>query len=295
MEKKEQTDLSVILVNLNDRAHLGRCLSSLQTSLESLETEVIIVDNNSEDGSREFVRSAFPWIGLIENRENVGYAKANNIGIKACNGLFVLLLNTDTVVPPEGLAVLLKEIKARPRCGAIGPALVHENRSFQVSFGRRVDFFSEFFQKLLFNPYFKMRPKHSRKIREAGWLSGACLLLRKTALEETGLFDENFFLYFEDIDLCRRLRRKGYDLLFFPEIEVVHVGGATTSPNKWLNRLEYRRSQAYFYRKNNSSLSNFFLKLYLRLNFFFLSTFLLRQREEKALLSTAKKEIFKGS
>ncbi|MDH7513562.1 MAG: glycosyltransferase family 2 protein [Clostridiales bacterium] len=294
-QPKSEPELSIVLVSYNDRVRLGRCLFSLEEEAKNLGAEVVVVDNNSADGSQELVRTSFSWAKLIENSENLGYAKGNNRGIQGSRGKFVLLLNPDTVVPSGALSTLLAELKARPEAGAIGPALVHEDQTFQVSFGRKVSFFSELVQKLARNPYYKARLKAGLPARETGWLSGACLLLRRTALEEAGVFDENFFLFFEDIDLCLRLRKKGFRLIFEPRIKVLHAGGASTSREKLASRLEYRRSQVYFYRKHNSRLSLFLLKIYLRLTFFLQRFFVLRTNEERTLLREKARAIFKDA
>lgn len=285
-------ELSIILVNFNDRAHLARCLSSLEKNAGVLDIEAILVDNNSEDGSQELVRASFPWVRFIQNEENLGYANANNIGIKASHGEFILFLNTDTAVPPETLPSLLAEMRAKPELGAIGPALVHENKSFQVSFGGRRNFFSEILQKVILNPYYEQALKYSSEAKEVVWVSGACFFARRSAVEDAGFFDENFFLYFEDIDLCVRMRKKGWKVVFFPGVRVIHTGGAATSGRKFQTRLEYRRSQLYFYRKHSSRLSVLLLKLYLRLNFFLLFLFKLRTPAERALLRSQMSRIF---
>ncbi|HUU38266.1 MAG TPA: glycosyltransferase family 2 protein [Candidatus Desulfaltia sp.] len=281
--QKSSPELSIVLVNYNDRGHLTACLSSLQKAIFGLRAEVILVDNHSEDGSPDLVRAAFPRVRLIENKENVGYPKANNIGFRQSRGEFCLFLNTDTVVPESGLAALLSGIRGRPEAGAIGPALVHENGRFQVSFGRKVSFFSEIRQKLILNPFYRIALRSSRKAREVGWLSGACLLARRGAVEAAGLFDEDFFLYFEDIDLCRRIRERGFKLIFFPAVRVAHVGGAATSARRRRSRLEYRRSQLRFYEKHNSRNSRRLLKFYLRWNVLVLGLIRSKKdREERA-------------
>jgi GT2 family glycosyltransferase len=262
--RKEAPELSVILVNHNDRAHLKDCLTSLERALTGLSAEVILVDNQSSDGSQALVRSSFPWARLIENDRNLGFPLANNTGYGHSRGEHVLFLNTDTVMPEGAPDALLTELKARPEAGAVGPALVHEDGSFQVSFGKRVDFFAEFRQKLIVNPYYKIALRYAREPREVGWLSGACLLARRSALESAGLFDEGFFLYFEDIDLCRRIAAAGFKLVFVPSVRVTHVGGGATSARRWEARLDYRRSQLRFYRKHNSRSSLRLLRIYLK-------------------------------
>jgi len=287
-------ELTIILVNFNDEAHLEDCLSSLEKGTSKLAAEVILVDNHSQDGSSELVRTAFPRVKLIRNEENFGYARANNIGIKASSGEFILFLNTDTVVPPEALPALVAELRARTQAGAVGPALVHENGRFQVSFGGRRNFFSEIGQKCFLNPYYKSVLGRSSKPRDVWWVSGACLLARRTAVEEAGFLDENFFLYFEDIDLCLRMREKGWEIVFFPSIRITHAGAATTSALKLQTRLEYRRSQVYFYRKHNSRISGALLKIFLKLDLGWATLSWRRTPEEKELVRSEKARIFEN-
>jgi len=277
-------ELSVILVNFNDRPHLSPCLESVQAAAQSLSAEVILVDNHSDDGSPELVRESFPWVKLIVNEQNAGFAKANNAGFRASSGRFVLFLNTDTILPAGSLAALLDELKRRPEAGGAGPALVRSDSSFQVSFGKDVGFFAELRQKFLLNPYYKIRLRYSRRVRSVGWLSGACLLARRDAVAAAGLFDENFFIYFEDIDLCRRIRDLGFELLYVPAVKVVHFGGATTAARKLRSRLLYRESQLSYYEKHGAGPSVFLLKAYLRLSLAGLKLFRVRTAEDREIL-----------
>jgi hypothetical protein len=293
--KTNEPELSVILVNYNDRAHLPACLSSLEKAVSGLSAEIILVDNHSDDGSPGLVRALFPWVRLIENDRNLGYPRANNIGFGQSCGEFVLFLNTDTVVPANAPAALLAEIRARPEAGAVGPALVHENGRFQVSFGKKVGFFSEIRQKLILNRYYRIALRHSQKPRAVGWLGGACLLARRAAIEAVGLFDEGFFLYFEDIDLCRRISDKGFKLFFLPAVRVSHVGGAATSARRLQSRLEYRRSQLRFYEKHNSRLSLRLLRFYLKLTISALGLGASTQRDsERRLFREGLRKILTG-
>lgn len=262
---RETRELAFVIVSHNCRECLGACLDSLKSEVETRPAEVILVDNNSSDGTQALVKASYPWVRLIEKKENVGYARANNEGVRSSGADYVLFLNPDTVVSPGSIPALLEELKNRPDAAAIGPRLVRADRSFQVSFGKKIDFCAEMIQKLFLNPYFRLRLKSALRPRPVGWLSGACLLVRRQPLEEVGLFDEKFYLYFEDIDLCYRLRERGYKLIFFPRVDILHTGGVSTSTLGLRNRLEYRQSQIYFYQKHNSRLSLFLLKSYLRL------------------------------
>ncbi len=148
-------ELSIILVNYNDRRHIEECLLSLQKAASAIDHETIVVDNDSADGSREFVARAFPAVRLIANSENAGFSRAANLGVRESRGEFFLFLNTDTVVPPGAIHGLLDHLKFEGSAGAAGPALVDGRNFFQVSFGRRVNFFAQFWQKLILNPYYK--------------------------------------------------------------------------------------------------------------------------------------------
>ncbi len=283
-------EVSAVVVNYNDKVHLKECLASLERSSRNRTLEMIIVDNDSSDGSQEFIKSHFPRVKLISNRDNRGFAIASNQGIRESQGEFLLFLNTDTILQSEALGLMLDEMKIDLELGAVGPALLRGKNRYQVSFGNKVNFWSELIQKGFFNFYDKIRLKHDKGKREVGWLSAACLMVRRKALEEANFFDENFFLYFEDIDLCFKLRQEGWKLLYLPKAQVFHKGGSTTSSLAITSRYEYRKSQLYFYRKHNSKFSHLLLRVYLFLNFslLFLLSFLSEEREAKD-----KKKFFK--
>ena len=265
-------ELSVILVSFNDWIHLEKCLQSLLAVPPGKNMEVVVVDNNSSDGSPSLVKNQFPNVKLIRNEKNLGFARACNLGIRASVGEFVLFLNNDTIANVQALNVLLDELRKNPSVGAVGPALLSGQKTYQVSFGKKVDFFSEFIQKGFFNLYNAKKLKSDSKVRDVGWLSAACLLARRKALEEAGCFDENYFLYFEDIDLCFKIRQSGWTLWFCPQAQIIHFGGTSTSAVKISSRYHYRKSQIYFYRKHNSPLSQGLLRIFLWLNFIFFSS-----------------------
>ena len=263
--------LSILLVNYNDEAHLPECLSSIEKNVQAVDYEVIIVDNASTDGSPELIGQQFTRVRLIRNPRNEGFGRANNQAFRESRGEFVLFLNTDVVLHKGAVDLLLTEMAAEPLTGIVGPALLNPGGSFQASFGGRVGFFTEAFKKIYLNRTIRRSLKKGGERREVGWVSGAFLLARRKALLEAGLFDENFFLYFEDIDLCRRTIEKGWKVIFLPMAVSFHSGGATTSGRPMRSRLEYRKSQLLFYRKHNSRASLALLRLYLRLNFAALS------------------------
>jgi GT2 family glycosyltransferase len=271
-------DLSIVLISYNDLGRLRACLGSLGENPPAAEHEILVVDNASTDGTVEAIRREFPGVGVIQNQENAGFSAANNRGAGQSRGRSLLFLNTDTLVPPGALTALLDRLASDPSIGAVGPALLHGPGDYQVSFGNRVNFFAQVFQKFVLNPRWKraLRKRSRRREefgREAGWLSAACLMCRREAFDAVGGFDERFFIYFEDIDLCVRLRAAGWKLRYVPAVEVVHEGGATTSATPALraaSRFEYRRGQLYYYRKHNSASSRRLLRASLRMNLVFL-------------------------
>lgn len=268
MKNKTDPRISVILVNYNGRAFIEECLDSLVKDPGAEHLEIFVVDNGSRDGSPELISKKYPKVGLIRNDENRGYARANNQAIQAAGGEYFLLLNTDTAVPPGVLFELLEALKSDPNAGAVGPLLYFDEGKFQVSFGKKVDFIHEILQKSILTFFYKNRLKSMRRNLYVGWLSGACMLVEKKALKDVGYFDDSFFLYFEDIDLCYRLRKKKYKLIFTPSVKVYHKGGGSSAANSLKNRFFYRQSQLYFYRKHNSKMSLLLLKTYLCVIFF---------------------------
>ena len=271
-------DLSIVLVGYNDVRRLRACLASLRENPPAGEHEILVVDNASTDGTEETVRREFPAVRVIANPHNAGFSAANNRGAAESRGRALLFLNTDTLVPRGALAVLLERLASDPSIGAAGPALVRGPGDYQVSFGNRVDFFAQVFQKFVLNPRWrralrKRARRREKSEREVGWLSAACLLCRREAFDQAGGFDERFFIYFEDIDLCVRMRAAGWKLLYVPAVAIGHEGGGTTSATPALraaSRFEYRRSQLQYYRKHNSPASRRLLRASLRANILFL-------------------------
>lgn len=263
--------ISIILVNYNGRAQLRRCLPSLAAVKPKEDLEIIVVDNNSLDGSREFILISFPEVQLLVNPKNLGFGAANNRGAAAARGKYLLFLNTDTEMYPGALDRLLQVFQSDGNIGCAGPALIQEKGRIQVSFGGRMNFFSEMWKKAAGNSLTALRMKWKYKEKNVKWLSGACLLVRRAAWEQSSGFDEKFFLYFEDIDLCFRLWEQGWKLRYVPSARVFHQGGASTEAMGMGSRLHYRSSQVHFYRKHNRLLSRVLLKCYLWLEYFVLT------------------------
>jgi len=258
--------LSIILVNFNDEAHLPECLSSIEVHAGGIDLEVIVVDNASTDGSAALVAERFPRVRLIRNEKNEGFGRANNRAVRESRGEFLLFMNTDVVLHPGALDLLMEEMRTHPDTGVTGPALLTPSGRLQASFGGRTGFFSELAKKGFLNGLRTWSLRKETTPYKVRWVSGAFLLTRRQAFLDVGGFDEGFFLYFEDIDLCERILDKGWKVIFLPEAVSLHHGGAVTSARPLRSRVEYRKSQLRFYRKHGSAVSLFLLKAYLRLS-----------------------------
>ena len=264
-------ELSIIVVTYNSRRHVRDCLESIQRTAGGIDHEVIVVDNASQDGTPDILRTEFPNVRLITNPENRGFARGNNQGITQSRGRFILLLNPDTLVLPKTPATLLNEMNHSPETGLLGCRLLNADRSLQQSYGYEVNVRNEVIRKIFFNLWenhrfppvgWVLRSLHSRK-REVDWIKGACMLLRRQALLEVKLMDEAFFMYLEDADLCRRFRQSGWQVRYTPDAAVIHFGGGSVRSNPERSALEYRRSQLHYFKKHLGEKSLKALKIYL--------------------------------
>jgi len=254
--------LSIIIVSFNAKADLARCLESLHSAPLRAAHEIIVVDNHSADGSAEATR-AWPVVRVIENDANVGFARANNIGIRASTGDNILLLNSDTIVPPGAIDRLLDILNQHPDVAIVGPRLVDAAGRAELSFGRTLGPFNERRQKSRIR-----RPAVvealTRRAHSPDWVSGACLLVRRADAEAVGLLDERYFMYVEDVDFGVAIRARGRRVLFTPEVEVLHVRGRSAASAPAATERAYRRSQIAYYEKHRPGWAPL-LKLYLRL------------------------------
>jgi GT2 family glycosyltransferase len=256
------TALSIIIVSFNARADLERCLESLHAHPPAASHQVIVVDNRSTDGSAEAARR-WPGVHVIEAGANLGFARANNIGIGAGDGTNLLLLNSDTVVPAGAIDGLLAELDDDPGVAVVGPRLVDANGRAELSFGPMIGPLNEFRQKRLSRSGDVERLTRTRHFPD--WVSGACLLVRRADADAVGGLDERYFMYTEDVDFCAAIRARGRRILFTPDVEVVHVRGRSAASAPAATQEHYRRSQLAFYRKHHPRWVPL-LKLYVRIS-----------------------------
>lgn len=238
-----QPDLSVIIVNYNTKDLLGNCLKSIFAASEPKNgLEVIVVDNASTDGSSKMVASDFKRVKLIRNTKNYGFAKANNIGAKAAAGKYLLFLNSDTVVKKYALVKPLKYLKNHPRVGAITIRLVtadgsidlDNHRGFPTPWASFCHFFglSALFPKsTTFNPY-HLGQKKLNRVHSVPVAAGSYLMMSAKLFDQIGRWDESYFFYGEDIDLCYRIGQAGYKIVYYPKVSTLHLKGASSGLRK---------------------------------------------------------------
>jgi GT2 family glycosyltransferase len=256
------TEISIIIVSFNARADLTRCLESLRAEPPRSAHEIVVVDNHSTDGSAGAVLQ-WPDVRLIVNETNVGFARANNIGIRASRGTNILLLNSDTIVPAGAIDRLLRFLNAHPDTAVVGPRLVDGTGRAELSFGSTIGPFNELRQQLRTRRR-AFVDRATRRPHAPDWVSGACLLVRRADAEAVGLFDERYFMYAEDVDFCAAIRARGRQVLFTPDVEVVHLRGRSAAWAPAATIQAYRRSQVAFYEKHHPAWAPL-LRLYLRL------------------------------
>lgn len=259
--------VSVILVSYNTRDDLLRTLDALHERA-GVPVEVLVVDNASADRSAEAVEQAFPQVRVLANRENAGFGRANNQALRLARAPYVLLLNPDCELRPGALQALVARLEAEADVAAVAPRTLNADGTPQVSFGPALGLVSEWRQRRLVDGVRRRRAGAlrradalTRREHEPDWLSAACLLARTEALRAVGGFDEEFFLYEEDVDLCVRLRRAGWRLVHTASAEARHHLGRATGQAPARTRLIYQRSHLLYYRKHCGMLQTLGLRL----------------------------------
>ena len=251
---REPADLGVVVVNYNGGHHLLRCIDSVHVHSGDAAMQIVVVDNASRDGSAARLAERHPDVELIENRENRGFAAAANQGIRAVAAPFVFVLNPDAEITAGTLAGLVKLAADRPRAGAVGPLVRDLDGSLYPS-ARKVPTIGEAVGHAFLHPFdpdnrfsraYTMADWDRSSEREVSWVSGSCVLLRRDALEHVGLFDEGYFMYAEDADLCTRLRAAGWSVLFTPDLEVTHERGVSTGNSRRMILVHSKSIYRYF-------------------------------------------------
>lgn len=293
---KKKVDLSIIIVNYNTKSLLKQCLDSLLKS-----SEIIVVDNGSTDGSPQLVNSLTrnkKIIKLIANKKNLGYAKANNQALQLARGKYILFLNSDTLVPQKTITTLLNYLEKHPRVGVVTPRL--ELRSGKVDLDCHRGFptpwasfcyftgLEKLFPKSRFFGRYHQTWKKPETIHEIDACCGAFLLARKKVLEEIGGFDESYFFYGEDLDLCFRIKQKGWKIVYHPKLSAIHYKGTSSGLREETRDISQvdRETRLKVARASTEAMRIFYNKFYREKYPFWVTSFVLLGIKIKSFLRT---------
>jgi N-acetylglucosaminyl-diphospho-decaprenol L-rhamnosyltransferase len=255
----DDPDLSVIVVNYNTRHLLQEMMAALQRAAEGISLQIIFIDNASRDGSADYIRATWPHLELIANTANVGFGRANNQALPLLRGRNVLLLNTDAFLEPDSLKVALAQLDRDASCGVLGVRLIGRDGSVQPSCRYFPTPWNIFLIRTglwrLF-PWTQLTDDANwddHKAAECDWTPGAFLLIRRAVIDQVGLFDPRYFLYFEEVDFCRAAKAAGWKILYCPDTSVVHIGGESaksdgdlTKSGRQLSALQMESELLYF-------------------------------------------------
>jgi len=263
-------DLSIVVLNWNVRDLLDRCLASLRSDRYIL--EIVVVDNASRDDSVAVVRAKYPHVLVIANQANRGFTGGNNQGIEASHGRYVMVLNPDTKALGDALDRLVVYLDEHPGVGAIGPQLLNPDRSIQSSRRRFPTLTTAFFEstwlqglapKRILTRYY-MDDVPATATHEVDWLNGACTVFRREALDRVGLYDaRNFFMYSEELDLCRRVKEANWKVVYLPEAQVVHYVGKSSEQAVAARHIHFQTSKVHYFRKWHGAFPADLLRLFL--------------------------------
>jgi GT2 family glycosyltransferase len=252
-------DLSVVTVNYRSLEPLLACLATIPAAAPGLSVEIVVVDNQTGSGARPALATRFPDVRLIENAENVGYARAVNQGIRATSGEFVLVMNPDCEIRPGALRELFDYMRAHPEAAIAGPKILNPDgtleysaRSFPTHVAflfNRYSLLTRLFPNNRWSRSYLLSDWDHASVRGVDWISGACMMVRRAAIEQVGPMDEAFFMFIEDVDWCRRMRLAGLEVVYVPQAVIVHRIGA--SRNRVAARVIYGRHRGmihYFHK-----------------------------------------------
>lgn len=236
--------VSIVVLSYNTASYLTECLTSVYKNVQDLPFEIIVVDNNSKDNSVHMIKTRFPKVKLIEEEENLGFAKGVNLGVKHALGEWVLFLNSDTRVNKGSLEALVEFARENPQAVVVGGKLRNKDGSTSSSY-------SSFYTPLKTFLFLFWPKKKERKLNtpaEVDWVSGGFMLVRKEIFDEVHGFDQHFFMYIEDMEFCFRLRKKGYKVYYNPKAVVEHIGQG--SSNRSFAIIQIYKGLLYFYKKH---------------------------------------------
>lgn len=257
-------DLSIIILSYNTKDITDECLKRLQVAVDRVQeklgnkAQVIVLDNASSDGSQDYIKKNHPWVEFIESKENTGYSKGNNIALRKTKYPLILFLNSDVFLEEDTLIKALECFK-NPDLDVLGPKLLYEDNSFQSSAGNLPNLVNIPFWILGLSlippiaqftfPYHPNYKEYFEKMRNVGWVSGAFFMMKRKIYEKVGGFDEDLFMYCEEVEFCKRIKMAGYKIWYVPTIKVIHLHGASSKFDKSLAFKNELKGLKYYFGK----------------------------------------------
>ncbi|WP_066022582.1 MULTISPECIES: glycosyltransferase family 2 protein [Clostridium] len=278
-------DISIIIVNYNTKELLRNCLNSIKSTVNDIEYEVIVTDNNSKDGSTVMLKQEFPWVKLIESKINGGFAYANNLAIKKSSGKYIFLLNSDTVLLRDVIKKMVTYMDENNDVGLLGPKLLNPDMTHQTSVSGFPTFKREVYhiyklKNILKVPMLKklmiaisgkigskdveqymMNFKEVNEPREVQVLVGAALLIRRDVIDKIGMLDERYFMYYEEIDFCYQANKAGFKAVYYPYGEIIHYIGQSSDKIKDITFYERYKSMIKYFNKNYGKLKEILVRI----------------------------------
>ena len=248
-------DISIIIISWNAKEYLLRCLNSIKKSKILIKHEIIVLDNASEDGSQDIVENLFPEIKLIKSEINLGFAKANNVAIKESKAPYVCLINSDVEIDAGCIDKLYEYIQKNSSIGILGPKVLNKDGSLQKSFRNAPNIRNSLARALAIDSLQVLLRRNNEEQsipKKVDVLTGCFWLIRREALEQIGLLDESFFIYGEDLDLCKRMWEGGWSVIYYPWVEIIHWGGASSSNAPIDFYIEQQRTNFQYWKKHHS-------------------------------------------
>ena len=271
--------VSVIVVSWNTRDLLERCLSSVYATAGKLDLQVVVIDNGSSDGTLEMIASRFSQVVLIASERNLGFARANNLGIDRAVGDYLLLLNADAELIGSALSDLVAYAEEDRRAGIVGPKLLNPDGTVQSSRRRFPTAVTAFLESTVLQRWFPNHPalrayyvldRDDDDIQEVDWLVGACMLVRAEAARAAGPLDEGYFMYSEELDWCHRFAKEGWKVVYYPSAGVLHHGGQSSDQAVFFRHTRFQHSKCRYFERYHGPLFAEGLRLFILFNYLFM-------------------------
>lgn len=272
---QDEVTLSIVTVSWNVRELLRESLRSIEQQRGQLDLEMIVVDVNSHDGSPTMILEEFPWVKLIQSKENLGFTRGNNLGIAAATGRNILLLNPDTITLDDALTTMCCYLEDHPDVGAVGPQVLNVDGSIQSSRRRFPSLATGLFESTWLEPFappallqhYYALDLADNVESDVDWVIGACLMVPRAVIDRVGLLDEGFFMYSEELDWCHRIKDAGWRIVYYPEAKIIHHVGKSSEQAITARHINFQQSKLRYFRKYHGRTAAAGLRLFLLLNY----------------------------